>query len=283
MPELPEVETVARELAAALTSAAIESVECARTDYVRGTDRAREIVGRTVARVDRHGKRILLRLRPDGDIVIHLGMSGRAVLSSRHAPREPHTHFVVTFAGRPVELRLCDPRRFGGVWLALADDPRPARLGPDALAMPLSVFREVVARGRMLKALLLDQSLIAGLGNIYVDEALHRARLHPTRVADSLGRDEVRTLHRAIQRVLGAALRFGGSTLRDYRRADGMAGAFQRLHRVYGRAGEPCLRCGGTIERRLVAGRGTHTCPRCQRPPRRTRIRRSSIAGARGR
>jgi formamidopyrimidine-DNA glycosylase len=225
-------------------------------------------VGRVVDRVDRHGNRNLVRLRPVGEIVVHLGMSGRLALTAPSAAPESHTHFRMTFRDRPVEVRLHDPRRFGGVWLSVAEAVDLSTLGTDALGIPLREFRRALDRRRAIKALLLDQSIVAGLGNIYVDEALHRARIHPSRVADTLSDDEVRALHRAVKRVLDAALRFGGSTLRDYRRADGNAGAFQLLHRVYGRAGEPCLRCGTKIVRQVLAGRGTHTCPSCQRPQR---------------
>lgn len=278
MPELPEVETVVRELDAALRGAQIAALDCARVDYVRGAaDGAPATAGRFVDRVDRHGKRILVRLQPNGEIVMHLGMSGRVTLAEPGTPMEPHTHFRMSFRNRSVEVRLRDPRRFGGVWIRAHGAIALSPLGIDALRIPLREFRKALDRKRAIKALLLDQSIVAGLGNIYVDEALHRACIHPGRAAGTLTDEEVRSLHRAVRRVLDAALRFGGSTLRDYRNAEGMAGSFQRLHRVYGRAGEPCLRCGTKIVKHVIAGRGTYICPRCQRPQR-SRSRRTTRA-----
>ena len=145
----------------------------------------------------------------------------------------------------------------------------PGPLGPDALSIRWPAFRAILSRARQTKALLLDQRMIAGLGNIYVDEALWAARIHPLTRARALPEEDARRLHRSLRRILRSAIEHGGSTLRDYRDARGERGAFQGRHRVYGREGKPCPRCGTKIERRAIAGRSTHLCPRCQRPARR--------------
>jgi formamidopyrimidine-DNA glycosylase len=292
MPELPEVETIARGLAA-IRGAKVRRVRIARDDYVRWARPAPEgtLRGRTIVGVTRHGKRLALDLRPAGSLLLHLGMSGQVTLAGRAEPVPPHTHLRVELAGER-ELRVRDPRRFGGVWidpdrgagdaaapLAVAapsgrNGARPGALGPDALAIGRAELAALLARPRQLKALLLDQRAIAGLGNIYCDEALWAARLHPLTRAADLRPDEVAELHRQLRRLLRAAIRHGGSTLRDYRNSDGGEGGFQRRHRVYGREGEPCPRCGTAIRRLPAAGRSTHVCPRCQRrKPRRRRRR----------
>ena len=292
MPELPEVETIARGLAAALIGATVCDVPHARADYVRPTPPGtlRLLAGSPITDVSRHGKRLTVQLG-GARLLIHLGMSGRLLLTDATTPRPPHTHLVLRFTGRSEELRLCDPRRFGGVWVyangaggahgtvanrraTVAQPPRarngahPGPLGPDALSIRWPVFRAVLSRARQMKALLLDQKAIAGLGNIYVDEALWAAQIHPLTQARTIPERDARRLHRALRRILKRAIEHGGSTLRDYRDAAGGEGAFQRLHRVYGREGKPCSRCGASIERQQIAGRSTHICPRCQRRPR---------------
>jgi len=271
MPELPEVHTVVTRLDGALRGAVVESVELFRNDVVkRGRPQTvRAIAGRTVLDVVRHGKRIEWRLAPHGSLYVHLGMTGNLLLEPCDAPIFPHTHIRIRFRDFDREVRFRDPRRFGGVW---TDDARSGRaggrfstdLGPDALSVRLPGFRTALARRREVKALLLDQGVVAGLGNIYADESLHRARIHPRRLGASLAGHEVAELLAAIRTVLRAAIRAGGSSLRDYRNADGEPGWFQIRHRVYGRAGEPCRRCGTAIVSEVVAARTTHYCPRCQ-------------------
>lgn len=285
MPELPEVETIARGLAAALVGATVGDVVHAREDYVRsdGSDPRTLLHHRTVLAVDRHGKRLTIRLTGDVFVLVHLGMSGQLLVCDASLPRETHTHLVLRFSGRPDELRLRDPRRFGGVYVSTGpvdavahpgrNGARPVPLGPDALSLGWPAFRDLLARPRQIKALLLDQHRVAGLGNIYVDEALWASGVHPLRSAASLGDVATRRLHRALRRILTRAIRDGGSTLRDYRNSAGGAGRFQVRHRVYGREGLPCPRCGARIVRRPMAGRSTHYCPKCQRPPRRRRRR----------
>jgi formamidopyrimidine-DNA glycosylase len=277
MPELPEVETIARGLRPHVEGAVIERVRVERRDYVRcpGRSAGAHLAGRRVEAVRRHGKRLALVLRPSGSVVVHLGMSGRIELGPMEAPLAKHTHFRLSFRDREIEMRVLDPRRFGGVCVAPARDVTADDLGPDALALRLPAFRRILSRPRQIKALLLDQRAIAGLGNIYTDEALFAAGIHPLARADRLRADEARLLLAAIRRVLGAAIRHRGSTIRDYRDADGRGGGFQARHKVYGRAGEPCPRCAGRIVRIVAAGRSTHLCPRCQPRSTSRRSRRS--------
>jgi len=271
MPELPEVETIAGQLAAALPGAIIETVHIHRADVIHhgGRRLVEKLTGGRIAAIDRHGKRLILRLSNGGELVIHLGMSGRLTLVPTAEPLLPHTHARFTFRGRTVELRFRDPRRFGGIWFFNASEEksrgRLKPLGPDALSIRVPVLRQILQRGRQIKALLMDQQAISGLGNIYCDEALFSARIHPLSRAADLADREVRQLACAIRKVLRASIESGGSTLNDYRRADGREGAFQNMLRVYDREGAPCKRCGAKIQRILAAGRSTHFCPKCQK------------------
>lgn len=303
MPELPEVQTIASQLSGAVVGQRIRAAVVRRRDVIRAGAAQFEAVvaGRTWEAVERQGKRIVCRLSGDRRIVFHLGMSGRISLVSAGAPEPPHTHVILKFSGDASELRFHDPRRFGGIWLlgaaaapgAGAGDDRtsaaPGRhkgarsqvyppggpdggnntkglrpVGPDALTIRADALRRVLSRNRQVKALLMDQQALAGLGNIYCDEALFDAGIHPLRRASNLSADEADRLARSIRRVLAAAVAAGGSSLRDYRDADGAAGWFQTMHRVYGREGEACARCGGVIVRIAAAGRSTHLCPKCQ-------------------
>ncbi len=279
MPELPEVHTVATRLDAALRGATVATVRVLRPDIVRHgpRDLGPRLSGRAIDRVDRHGKQVVCRLAPDLELRVHLGMTGNLAVVPGDAPVLPHTHVRMTFLGRDDELRFRDPRRFGGLWLAgsgVAAGRFSVALGPDALAIDLPTFRAVLSRRKRVKALLLDQSAIAGLGNIYVDEALHRAGIHPLRIAAGLEPRRVAGLHAAVADVLAEAIAAGGSSLRDYRGADGEPGWFQVAHRVYGREGRPCTTCARPIRRIVVATRSTHLCTRCQPAPRPRRRRR---------
>lgn len=278
MPELPEVETIARGLAA-LAGCRIARVRVGPHDWVRTPPPSAKahLEGRRIRAVHRHGKRLRFLLDPAGELVVQLGMSGQITVAPRDAPLAPHTHLRLELADRPDEVRFRDPRRFGGAWVRPGDasigpNGRDRRglgeLGPDALAVGPAELQRILRRDRQIKALLLDQHAISGIGNIYCDEALFAARVHPLRKASSLPPARVAALHRALRRVLLRAIRAGGSTLRDYVDAAGNRGSFQTRHRVYGREGQPCPRCGAHIARILVAGRSTHLCRRCQRAPR---------------
>lgn len=280
MPELPEVETVRRGLDARLVGRRIERVEVGRERTVRRTSAAALIAGLTGATVvdtRRRGKYLLLGLDTGDDVMIHLRMSGRVLIAPVDSPRPPHTHVAARLSGEPAEeLRFVDPRTFGEVVVfdpadVVAEMPDLARLGVDAASEALTrdvVKSIVLGRSRQLKALLLDQHVVAGIGNIYCDEILHAARLRPDRISSTLTGREITRLHESIHRILDEAIEAGGSTLADtqYVDVEGNGGQFQLAHRVYDRAGERCLTCGRSpIRRTTSAGRTTHWCPRCQR------------------
>jgi formamidopyrimidine-DNA glycosylase len=279
VPELPEAESLARQVRETVVGCRIGRVRVGRRDVVRenGVRIERAMAGRCVAAVDREGKRVRLCLDDGTRIVFALGMTGRLEVVPPSSVTRPHTHLRVVIEPGGRELRFIDARRFGGVWVLTGESgdsvrdvsDRPlAKLGPDALTISWPRFARVLTARRQLKALLLDQHRIAGLGNIYVDEALFRAGLHPLTSAASLDAAAGKRLLRAIRSVLRRAIAAGGSSVRDFRGADGEPGYFQIRHQVYDRAGEPCRRCNATLVRLLVAGRGTTICPVCQREKR---------------
>ena len=282
MPELPEAETIARQLHQALAGRRLGRILSYRADIVHGDPQLlrKLLTGRrfsrlgVVERVHRRGKRVVLQLQGSVKLVFHLGMSGRLTIVDRHEPVEPHTHLRIEIPSTGCELRFRDPRRFGGVWCLAGSDVAPAssrwvgrKLGPlgvEPLETTAAEFRRLLNRRRQVKALLLDQRIICGLGNIYCDEALHAAGIHPLTRAEELETKRADRLLRAIKSTLNRAIRFNGSTLTDYRQADGSAGSFQKYHRVYQRAAMPCRKCGTPIQRILAAGRSTFFCPTCQ-------------------
>ena len=286
MPELPEVETIARGVDERLRGDRI--VEAWFSSYPQPfkTPRDRQakgLAGRIVLSVHRTGKHIVCELgsaapasasttaQPDSQWIVHLGMTGRLLVSTPDEPVAAHTHARLSLAsGR--ELRFVDARRFGRLEFRELDFRDPARTGAfDAPgAEPLSIGPEEFAalfRGRKLaiKAALLNQTLLAGVGNIYADESLFHAGIRPRRAAGRLTRTELERLRRALRKTLQQAIRLGGSSVSDYVDANGARGFFQLEHCVYLRTGEPCRRCGTPIRRILLAGRGTHFCPSCQR------------------
>jgi formamidopyrimidine-DNA glycosylase len=270
MPELPEVETVARGLHRLLVGRTIvgATVHWPRTIAFPPVDEFHKgVVGRQVVSVGRRGKYVVLNL-DRGCLLIHLKMTGRLLVVPAGDPVDDHTHALFDLDDGS-QLRFQDTRKFGRVYLV--DDPEQvtAQLGPEPLAEDFSLddFRRLLARrsGR-LKSLLLNQQFLAGLGNIYADEALFAARLHPLRRADSLTAEEQARLYVAIRQVLNRAVANRGTTLDDrgYTDATGQAGGYQEQIAVYGRAGEPCPVCQTAIERIVLGGRSTHFCPRCQ-------------------
>lgn len=283
MPELPEAESIRAALAELTLGAAVASVSCRRREVVSLHEtplRRSLLVGCRVRAVHRHGKQLAIvgeRLGTHGEedagaIRIRLGMSGQLLLAEGQPPFEPHEHlrWRLEFEdGRRRLLRFIDPRRFGGIdtFASLASLRQRcwSSLGPDAASASAETLRKACrGRRRPIKAVLLDQAIIAGIGNIYADESLHRAGIHPATAAAALDRREASRLADAIGQVLHAAIRAGGSTLRDHRHPLGDPGSFQHAHRVYGRAGSPCRACGSPVERIVLAGRGTHFCPACQ-------------------
>ncbi|MFO0873512.1 MAG: bifunctional DNA-formamidopyrimidine glycosylase/DNA-(apurinic or apyrimidinic site) lyase [Phycisphaerales bacterium] len=284
MPELPEIEHLRRTLAARIVGARFEGASLHRADVLRSSrgrgarhalDAIALLDGAVVAAVERRGKQLAI-VTDRAVLGVHLGMSGQLLVADdRVASPGSHVHFSAelrTARGTRLHLRLRDPRRFGGLWLhgsreALMAE-RWSALGPDALAIDLGRFRDLLRARRQVKGLLLDQRSVAGIGNIYADEALHRAGIHPGTIAARIAPEKAAALHAAIQQVLQLAVRAGGSTIRDYRSADGACGSFATDHLVYGRAGQPCATCTRTLRRTVVAGRTTVHCPRCQRPSR---------------
>jgi formamidopyrimidine-DNA glycosylase len=273
MPELPEVESVRRQLEPALVGRRFERVAIDDPRLVRPYEPAEvaaELEGEHVAAVERRGKYLVVRFESGRVLLIHLRMTGSLLsTASGSLPDDPHRRAVVKLDdGSDVAYR--DVRRFG-TWLLLepgeAEPYLAARVGDeplDALFTAARLGERLAGRRTSLKAALLDQRTLAGMGNIYVDEALWRARLNPLRPASGLDRNELRRLHRGIRSALEHGLARQGSTLRDYRLPDGSGGSMQDEFRVYGRRDEPCDRCGTLIARTQVAGRTTWFCPTCQ-------------------
>ena len=270
MPELPEAETIARELHTLMRGATLDRVTLRRRDIVHGDPRplSRILPGRIVLCVRRRAKRVILDLDPRAELVFHLGMSGQLTVQPCGDPVEKHTHLRIRLRDTDQELRFRDPRRFGGVWCFAGSSRHVGkRLGPlggEPLDMKPAAFRRLLQRRRQIKALLLDQRLIAGIGNIYCDEALHAANIHPLTPASEIESSEAGRLLRAIKSTLNKAIRYNGTTLMDYRRADGTTGSFRQFHRVYDRKGNPCQACETPIEWIIAAGRSSFFCPRCQ-------------------
>lgn len=302
MPELPEVETVARGLQAAVAGRRILSVTLRKTDFIDNPAAIeRELPGRHIVRIERFGKFMLLQLaervalpasasvivesapardpaRAPEALLVHLGMTGHL---APHLPEQPlakHTH--VTFMlddGR--ELRYTDARRFGRMaYLSgSALDAELQRFGADPLLISAKEFaRGIHASKARIKALLLDQRVLRGVGNIYADESLWKAKIHPTKVGARLTSTELDALRKELRKILLKAIELRGSSISDFVDAGGVPGDYQQHHKVYGREGQACLRCGAKIKRILVAGRSSHFCPNCQpapRLPRRSRQR----------
>lgn len=272
MPELPEVETVRRTLAPAIGKR-IDRIWDSGKGLHMGRkpprQRLRSLVGATLRNIRRRGKYLLLDTDTPQSLLVHLGMTGRLVLAPAGAARAKHTHLVMQL-GDHSELRYVDARRFGvlNVVDRQSEGQALAGLGPDPLVDGVEA-KHLYAASRnkrtTLKALLLDQSVIAGLGNIYVSEALWRAKLRPTKHASQLRIANARVLAAAIREVLRNALEKGGTSLRDFVNAEGAKGENADCLWVYGRAGQSCPRCKTTIRRQVLAGRATYFCPRCQR------------------
>ena len=270
MPELPEVETIRAQLAPRLQGRALARVEILDPRLTRPHDLfevVEELEGDVVVAVERRGKYLLLRLASGLALLVHLRMTGSFGF-------EPVSHErAVLELDDGTRLAYRDVRRFG-TWLVLDEvelDPYlAAKNGPEPLGSRFGAAwlgRQLARRRAPLKAVLLDQRVVAGLGNIYADEALWRARLNPLRPANEVSEDEVRRLVRAIRAALRAGIARQGSTLSDYRTPDGASGSMQDEFRVYGRDGLPCRRCRAVIAKTRVGGRGTWYCPRCQRSP----------------
>ena len=261
MPELPEVETVVRSVRPHLMGKRILTAEFT-SPHVTPGDRdalAQQIIGRKILEVTRRGKFIQVKL-DDGYLTMHLGMTGKLLIKGR-----PENHIYGDFQLSKGELLFHDPRQFGSIEWSKDVHPRVARLGPEPLEVPLEEFQQRIKRKAQIKALLLNQTFLAGVGNIYADESLFAAGIHPLASAASLSKARVEKLYHAIRAILAHSIELGGSSISDYVDAEGQKGWFQVEHRVYGREGADCYQCHGSIQKILVAQRGSHFCPRCQR------------------
>jgi formamidopyrimidine-DNA glycosylase len=278
VPELPEVETVVRGLRPFLVGRAFTRVRVfapAASIVVSPSlapGRLETLLpGRTVKEVERRGKNILIRLSGRLTLWVHLKMTGRFRIAAPAEPRRRHDLVLFDLEeGDGRQLRFHDPRRFGRLRLypdaELGRQPGLAGLGPEPLEITAEEFVACCRRrARAIKAALLDQSFLAGIGNIYADEALHRSRIHPARPTTSLSRRKLIELHTHLQELLRRAIACEGTTLVNFAGVEGRRGGFRDLLRVYGRAGEPCDTCGGRIVRRRLGARSAHFCPRCQR------------------
>jgi formamidopyrimidine-DNA glycosylase len=270
MPELPEVETIARGLARRISGDVIESVWLgSKPEPLKSpaAEIAAALHAKRIATVRRAGKHIVFDLESTrgaaspAQWIVHLGMTGSLLVCTPGLELEKHTHAVVQLAsGR--ELRFVDPRRFGRLSVIEkfeAPGAEPLQIAFDDFS---ALFRK---RKTPIKSALLNQNLLSGVGNIYADEALFRVGVRPRRRATSLTRNELKLLHSALKKVLREAIKLGGSSVSDYVDADGEEGFFQLKHRVYGREGKPCLVCKTSIKRIVIAGRSSHYCPRCQK------------------
>ncbi len=267
MPELPEVETVVRALAPQLQDAVFGE---ARVDWPKILDGMslgefnRQARGRRVRDTRRRGKYICIVL-DDGYLVVHLRMTGRLYLCPEARGRDAWVHFSLAL-GEKGYLIFSDARKFGRVTLTPSLNYLEEKLGPEPLLLEPRDFKIILTgSSRAVKTFLLDQKKLAGVGNIYADEALHRSGIHPERPIDSLGKREKTRLGKHLQEILREAIEHEGSTISWYRKPDGSRGESQKHFRVYGRLDEPCLRCGTAIQKKVVGRRGTHYCPKCQK------------------
>jgi formamidopyrimidine-DNA glycosylase len=269
LPELPEVETIVRCLRRPLVSRRIVRAGLRPASlYRKGSLRVAALAARAIVGVERAGKNAVFRFDPPGVMVVNLGMTGQLVLHPACGclPEAPRRHLHGRFAlDDGTELRYYDARRFGFFFVTRESDVFAALgIGPDPFdADPRYLAGKLAGRDAAIKTLLLDQRILSGIGNIYADESLFDARIDPRRSGGSVVR-RAEALLSSARRILASAIAHKGSTIRDYRRPDGSRGGFQHLHAVYGREGEPCVKCGAAIRKVVLGGRGTHFCPRCQ-------------------
>ena len=277
MPELPEVETVANGVDARVRGQRIERVWTSgkpQTFKSSEAEIAETLIGARIERVRRVGKTFVMDLgrknRAAAQFLVHLGMTGRLLVSQADVPLPLHTHAVLSLSGAPGEkvgreVRFVDPRRFGRLSV-VTEAGGYAGPGAEPMTISMEEFSKLFhGRKLAIKAALLNQSILHGVGNIYADESLFRAGIRPRKQAGRLTRAELARLHAALQKVLAHAIELGGSSVSDYVDADGVQGFFQLEHKVYGRAGEDCRDCGAGLKKIVVGGRTTVYCPTCQR------------------
>ena len=272
MPELPEVETVVRDLIPLLTSKTIVKVEVPGKKLRRPWNPlwSQLLENQTIEKVARRGKWIIISLRSNLQLLIHLGMTGQLCVFNQNTPRQSHVNLIFSLDRGVEELRFRDIRRFGSAdlfpsQLALKEFFESRDLGPEPFNIPEDYWFNTLAKSsRNLKAFLLDQKNITGVGNIYADESLFKSGLNPSRKAESLSKKEALMLAKCIGEVLSCAIENRGSTIMNYVGGSGLMGGYQDEFQAYGRTGEPCRKCGQPIKKIVLAGRSTHFCPICQ-------------------
>ncbi len=277
MPELPEVETISRDLRAKIVGHTIERAEVfweREVGYPSIPEFMEFIRGRCVENTGRRAKYVVINLADNATLLVHLKMTGQLLYTPATDPPNPYTR-VLFHLDRGMQLRFVDIRKFGRMYLVEAnrfqDFPKIAELGPEPLeeAFTLKAFKSLLSKRKgRIKPLLMNQGFLAGMGNIYVDEALFRSKIHPLRPVDSLTPKHIASLHQNIVDVLEESIANRGSSIDDYRDPAGQKGYHQVRLKVYGRSEQPCLTCGTPIRKIVVAGRGTHFCSKCQRVPR---------------
>ncbi len=279
MPELPEVENIVIGLRNEILDVGVTAVRVNKPVILRGSYKhcwrkaMKELAGRKIRSVTRRAKRLIVSLDNNQALLVQLGMTGRFMINNSDDDCLKHTHFVVELADSR-QLRFVDPRRFGKLWLLEALNPECpdeamegaglGRLGPEPFDLDKRRLAEILNCKRVIKNLLLDQTRIAGLGNIYADESLFAAGIHPETVSCNIPSEKTALLLSAIKRILRKSIRQGGTTFSDYRNAYGERGGFLEMLQVYGRTGEPCRKCKTAIEKVVISGRSSHFCPFCQ-------------------
>jgi formamidopyrimidine-DNA glycosylase len=272
MPELPEVETVVRGLRRTILNKTIESLQIHRPKIARAyfSGPINKLAGKKIIEISRRGKNILINFDDNHTLWVHLKMTGHFYYFPKERPTDKHDHMIINFHGDKNSLRFNDYRRFGYVRLIRTDQMHLQKglkeLGPEPLEVSLPDFIALFnISKRMIKPALLDQTFLAGLGNIYVDESLYRARLNPKKQTNTLSYKKLAELHVIIQSLLREAIKKTGTSVDSFAGVDGKPGGFQKYLKVYGREGEHCGHCGVIIKRIKIGSRSTHYCPRCQR------------------
>lgn len=273
MPELPEVETVVRDIRPLLIGKRIEAVQTSELSLRRPWLPAwsQSLPGNRVQSVRRRGKWIVVDLDKGGRLLFHLGMTGQIRIVPAEKELDNHTHLIFSLAKGKEQFRFCDIRRFGSASMFVDESELEtffvdSGLGPEPLGLNADYLYERIAKtSRCLKAVLLDQQVVAGVGNIYADESLFAAKLSPQQLGEDTTKPQSGRLSKCIEEVLTRAIEFRGSTISNYVGGSGLKGGFQNEFTVYGRTGKPCVRCKSKIKRMRLAGRSTHYCPKCQK------------------
>lgn len=268
MPELPEVETIRRSLLEN-TGACVTKIEMIRADIIRKQDfHPEEIVGQALTAIKRRGKYLIMVLESNLSMVVHLGMSGRFYMENEEAPIQVnHVHMVIHLDNKR-KILFRDPRRFGGIWFSQDPESLFTHMGQEPLekGFTSSYLNDICCNRKVvIKTLLLNQSLISGIGNIYADEALFAAKIRPDRESGSLSEKEIKRLQQAIVNILQSSIEKCGTTFRDFRDGYNQSGQFQSYLNVYGRTDTPCKICGFDIKKDRIGGRSSHYCEKCQK------------------